>query len=137
MSVSRLPSGRWRAQVHVPGKGNVSVAAIIGGPKSFRTKADAKAAREKARARVGRVRADVTVAQFRDRWLTDPLFARRRESTQITNAERTKAFAATYGSMPLAAVGDEVVAEFVAGGRRTSAVAALRAMWNDAMSAKA
>lgn len=134
MSVSKLPSGRWRAQVHVPGRGNVSVSQIIGGTGSYRTKAEAKAAREQARARVGAVRHDVTIAQFRDRWLTDPLFARPRKSTLVTNTERTRAFADRYGSLPLGRVDDQIVAEWLAGGGRASSVAALRAMWNDAMS---
>ena len=137
MSVSKLPSGRWRAQVHVPGQGNVSVAKIIGGPGSYRTKNEAKAAREKARARVGTVRHDVTVEQFRYRWTTDPLFARPRKSTNVTNAERTHGFAAKYGTLRLGQVTDALVSEWLAGGKHAHTVPALRAMWNDAMSAQA
>lgn len=137
MSVSKLPSGRWRAQVHVPGEGNVSVSKVLGGPGTFRTKTEAKAARERARARLGAARHDVTVGQFRERWLADPLFARPRESTQVTNAERTKAFAERYGDVPLSQVDDRIVADWLSGGRRMGSVSALRAMWNDAMSARA
>lgn len=137
VSVSKLPSGRWRAQVHVPGEGNVSVSKVLGGPGTFRTKTEAKAARERARARLGAARHDVTVGQFRERWLADPLFARPRESTQVTNAERTKAFVERYGDVPLSQVDDRIVADWLAGGRRMASVSALRAMWNDAMSARA
>lgn len=137
MSISKLKSGRWRAQVHVPGKGNVSVSSVIGGPGSYRTRGEAKAAREQARARIGAARHDVTVAQFRERWINDPLFARPRQSTNVTNAERTKAFAAKYGSVPMSRVGDDIVADWLSGGKRTAAVAGLRAMWNDAMSPRA
>jgi hypothetical protein len=35
----------------------------------------------------------VTVAAFRECWISDPLFARPQESTMLHNAERTKAFA--------------------------------------------
>lgn len=66
MSVSRLPSGRWRAQVYDPATGkNLSVSKVVGGPGTFATKAEAKRAREKARERLGIVRArDVTVRSF-------------------------------------------------------------------------
>ena len=48
MSVTRLPSGRWRAQVYHEGR-NVSVSDVLEGPKSFATKTEAKQARAKAR----------------------------------------------------------------------------------------
>jgi integrase len=121
----------------VPGKGNVSVSKLLGGSGTFRTKTEAKAARERARSRLGAARHDVTVGQFRERWLADPLFARPRESTQVTNAERTKAFAERYGDLPLNQVDDAIVADWLAGGRRQGSVSALRAMWNDAISARA
>lgn len=52
VSVTRLPSGRWRAQVYdaITGK-NLSVSKVVGGPGTFATKTEAKAgAREGARA---------------------------------------------------------------------------------------
>lgn len=149
MSLSKLPSGRWRAQVWNPKLGrNVSVSTVLPadyearsgerGCKSFKNRSDAKTAREDAR----RLLADhahtaVTVAAFRDRWLTDPLFARTKESTMIHNRERTKAFAAKYGHLELRQVTDQVVGEWIAGGKNTGTVPALRAMFNDAASAKA
>lgn len=145
MSLQKLPSGRYRAQVYdAATRKNVSVSKLLGGEGTFRTKAEAKRAREKARERleanVGRGDAP-TLAAFHERWTTDPLFARPKESTNIHNAERTRAFVALYGTVTLrdfgTARGDAIVAEWLAGGRRTGTVAALRAMFNDAASAKA
>jgi integrase len=138
VSVQKLPSGRWRAQVYDPRTGkNVSVSKVLGGPGTFRTKTEAKDARSDARRRLKVGRSGVTVEQFRARWISDPLFARPKLSTDLHNAERTKAFAERYGTLPLDQVGDDVVAEWLAGGRRNGSVPALRAMFNDAASAKA
>lgn len=139
VSISRLPSGRWRAQVHDPAsKRNISVSRVLGGPGTFNTKTEAKRARELARARLGQAKPEVvTVAGFWERWTEDPLFARPKQSTNIHNRERTKAFVAEYGGRPIDAIGDLVVAEWLAGGSRNGTVPALRAMFNDAGSAKA
>ncbi len=138
MSLSRLPSGRWRAQVYDPTRGhNVSVSRVLGGSGTFATKAEAKRAREQARERLGDgPAAEVTLATFWARWTTDPLFARPKESTNIHNRERTRAFVERYGSRPMDAIADAVVAEWLAGGVRNATVPALRAMFNDAASAK-
>ena len=139
MSVMRLPSGRWRAQVYDPAIGrNVSVSRILGGSGTFTTKTEAKCARTRARERLGSVQArDVTVAGFWERWTADPLFARPKESTNIHNRERTRAFIELHGSRRIGEVDDEVVADWLAGGKRNGTVPALRAMFNDAASAKA
>jgi integrase len=140
MSVTRLPSGRWRAQVYdADTRANVSVSTVLGGPGTFRTKAEAKAAREKARERLAAHRGDAgaTLAAFAERWSTDPLFSRPKESTDIYNRERIRRFVERYGQLPIAAIDDGIVAEWLAGGRRNGTVPALRAMFNDAASAKA
>ncbi|MBO0767545.1 MAG: site-specific integrase [Solirubrobacterales bacterium] len=140
MSISKLASGRWRAQVWDKRVGrNVSVGSIIGGPGSFPTKREAKAARERARAALGQApeAGEVTVATFWDRWTTDPLFQRPKASTNAHNRERTRAFCARYGTVPLALITDQTVAEWLAGGKNLGTVPALRAMFNDAASAKA
>jgi len=138
MSVQQLPSGRWRAQVYDPATGkNVSVSKVLGGPGTFKTKTEAKTARSDARKRLGAATSDVTVADFRTRWTTDPLFARPKQSTNIHNAERTSAFADKYSSIAIAQVGDAVVSEWLAGGARNGTIPSLRAMFNDAASAKA
>ena len=94
MSVMKLPSGRWRAQVYDPlTGGNVSVSRVLGGPGTFGTKSEAKRARERARERLSEPRArEVTLRVFWERWTRDPLFARPKESTNIHNRERTRAF---------------------------------------------
>lgn len=101
------PSGRWRAQVYDPATGkNRSVSKVVGGPGTFATKTEAKRAREKARERVGTVRArDVTVGSFWERWTTDPLFARPKESSDIRRRELTKSFAERYRDVPIIQVG--------------------------------
>jgi integrase len=139
MSISRLPSGRWRAQVYDPAsKRNISVSGVLGGAGTFASKAEAKRAREQARERLGQNEQHRhTLADFWKRWTTDPLFERPKESTNIHNRERTKAFVARYGSQPIDSIGDAVVAEWLAGGLRNGTVPALRAMFNDAGSAKA
>jgi integrase len=139
MSLSRLPSGRWRAQVYDPARGqNVSVSRVLGGSGTFATKGEAKRARELARTRLGLVQPEVvTLAAFWERWTTDALFARPKQSTNIHNRERTKGFVAVYGPRPIGMIDDAVVAEWLAGGSRNGTVPALRAMFNDAASAKA
>jgi hypothetical protein len=129
LSVTKLPSGRWRAQVYDPATGtNVSVSTLLGGPGTFATKTEAKRARERARERLGDSReASVTLAAFWERWTTDSLFARPKESTNIHNRERTKNFVASYGARPIDEIDDAVVAEWLAGGKRSGTVPALRA----------
>jgi hypothetical protein len=44
VSVMKLPSGRWRAQVYDPlTGGNVSVSRVLGGPGTFGTKSEGQA----------------------------------------------------------------------------------------------
>jgi integrase len=135
----KLPSGRWRAQVYDTSlKRNVSVSRVLGGTGTFATKTEAKRARETARARPGIVRErDVTVRGFWERWTTDPLFARPKESSDIRRRELTAGFVERYGDMPIAQVGDEIVADWLAGGGRSGSVQGLCSMFNDAASMKA
>jgi hypothetical protein len=111
---------------------------VLGGAGTFPTKAEAKRAREQARERLGESEpTSVTLAAFWERWTTDRLFARPKESTNIHNRERTKAFVGRYGTRGMDAIDDAVVAEWLAGGSRSGTVPALRAMFNDAASPKA
>jgi integrase len=139
VSVTRLPSGRWRAQVYDPASGkNLSVSRVLGGPGSFKTKTEAKQARQRARERLGGTRMrDVSIRGFWERWTTDPLFARPKEASDIRRREGTKAFVERYGEVPIAHVGDEIVADWLAGGARSGSVQALCSMFNDAASMKA
>ena len=139
MTLAKLPNGRWRARVWHEGR-DVSVAKILGLPdgSSWRTKTEAREAYNKARALLqGRGPEVVTLREFWERWTTDPLFTRPKDSTNRHNRERTRAFADRYGSIALSQVDDRIVGEWLAGGRRNGTVAALRAMFNDASSAKA
>lgn len=142
MSITKLPNDRWRAQVYDPRtKRNVSVPKIIGGPKSYGTKREAKAAREKARAVLGAgERVEVTIATFYERWTTDPLFRAPKQSTNIHNRDRAKKFCETHATLPISVLGtdrgDQLVSAWLAGGNKNSEVPALRKMVNDAMSVR-
>ena len=47
MSIQKLPSGRWRAQVYDASTGKLlSVSKVLGRPGTFRTKTEAKQARD-------------------------------------------------------------------------------------------
>lgn len=135
MSVSKLPNGRYRAQVWDPTIGkNVSVPNVIGGERSYKTRKAAERAREKARtALTKRNRHGITVAMFRERWLTDKLFAWDKDSTRIHYAERTRRFAVEHGDLNIGMVTDDHVTTWLAMGN-ASTVPALRAMFNAAAS---
>jgi integrase len=143
MSVSKLPSGKWRALVHVPKganlevHGNVSVGKVLGGSSTFDRKSEAVAAVAEAKKKVAKGRAGVTVRDFRDRWLTDRLFERPKASTMIHNRQQTQQFVDRYGDMPMRDITDEIVGEWMRGGRRNGQAKVLRAMFNDAASATA
>jgi len=140
VSLSKLPSGRWRSQVWSVEFGrNVSVSSVLGPKyKSFASKAEAKAAREEARRLIGRLkRDDTTVGDWFDRWTTDPLWQRPKESTNRHNRERVRPFCEAHKDMPLTVISDDTVALWLRGGKRNGQVPALRAMFNDAASAKA
>ena len=137
MTISKLPSGRYRARVKVNGV-LVPAASVLGLRQStFATKREARDVRDRALAQVrGRAWERATVAAFWERWTTDALFARPKASTNKHNQERTKAFAERYGSMLIRNIDDGIVAEWLAGGSRNGQAPALRAMFNDAASAK-
>jgi len=139
VSISRLPSGRWRAQVYDPAsKRNISVSRVLGGAGTFRTKAEAKRARERAREQIENLDPrETTVREFWERWTNDPLFARPKESTDIRRREQTKRFVDRFGDVPLRKVGDEIVAGWLAAGGSAGSIMGLSSMFNDAASAKA
>ena len=140
MSVSKLPSGRWRAQLYDPRtRRNVTAGSITGERGSYRTRREALAALAEASAIIAArpSRLTPTVAEWRHTWLTDPMWARPKLSTMMHNRERTRAFANRYGDLPVDKVTDQVVAEYLAGGASNGTVSALRAMFSDAASAAA
>jgi integrase len=145
MSIARTKNGRLRVNVWVASEGReVSAAKVLGlKPQTWPdNRAGNRAAKKvetdayaKLHAQAGAL---ITVKAWRERWTTDPLFATRRsESTMMHNRERTKAFAQRYGDQRLMAIGDDIVAEWLAGGKRNSQVPALRAMFADATSREA
>lgn len=81
VSIMKLPSGRWRAQVHDPAFGhNVSVSRILGGPGTFATKTEAKRARESTRTLGYRPRKGRDCPRLLGAVDNRPLFARPKES---------------------------------------------------------
>src|SRR5215470_17520040 len=136
---NQLPSGRWRARVwHPRQRKQISARQIIGGPDSYDSCRDAEAA-EKEAARVLRAsaRAGISLADWWAEWTTDPLWARPAESTNIHYRERTGRFVTRFGQLPLRAIGDDHVAEWLRGGSNRETVKELRVMFNDAASAPA
>jgi integrase len=139
MSVSRLPSGRWRSQTYDPSTGKfVSSAKVLGLTEpTFATETKARRA-DAAAAKVLAARRPqaMTLQAWADRWTTDPLFSRPKESTNIHNRERIRAFVVRYGTLPLDAIDDAIVNEWIAGAKNLSTVPTLKAMFNDAASAR-
>ena len=130
----QLPSGRWRGRVRDPRTGKqVTPHTIIGGSKTYASAREAERAEDTARDALYESAArGATVHEWWATWTTDPLWLRPAESTNLHNAERTRAFAAAYGERPLRAIDHLVVAEWLKGGRNLGTVPALRAMFNDA-----
>ena len=92
---NQLPSGRWRGRVRDPRTGKqVAPHTVIGGPSTYATQRDAERAEDDARDVLHEhaLRGE-TVGEFWREWTTDPLWARPAESTNLHNAERTRAFA--------------------------------------------
>jgi integrase len=135
----QLPSGRWRTRVRHPRTGKqINARTVIGGPDTYPTKQAATEAEAEARKvlRSG-AKLGVTVKQFWDDWMTDPLWLRPAKSTNIHNRQQTYKFVDTYGDVPLRMIGDEHVAAWLKGGKNIGQVPALRAFFADAMSAPA
>lgn len=140
MAVSRLPSGRYRAQTYDPSVGKfVSSSKILGLDEStFPTERKARLADAKAAEVLGERREQVvTLADWAKTWTTDPLYQRPKESTNIHNRERIRKFVDQHGHLPLDRIDDEIVSKWIAGGRNLGTVPVLKAMFNDAASAKA
>jgi integrase len=131
---NQLPSGRWRGRVRHPGTGKqVNPADVLGGPRTYPTERQAQRAEDQARdALIDMAERGKTVHEFWTEWTTSPLWARDAESTNVHNAERTRAFAAAYGTRPIASIGPADVAAYLEGGHNRGSVPALRAMFNDA-----
>jgi integrase len=143
MSIQRLPSQMWRAQIYDPAtRKNVSVSKILGGPGTFKTKTEAKQARARARDRLATSdRTYTTVRAFSERWLDDPIFqewrqGRVKESTMIRRAEGIQAFVDRYGDLRMDQIDDDIAVQWISGGKHTWTVPQLRKMFADAQSKK-
>jgi hypothetical protein len=91
---TRLPSGRW-SPCPPPARTakHISPQAVIGGPSTYVEEADAVHAEDAARALLrDNARLGVTVREFWHEWTTNATWAREAESTNLHNAERTRAF---------------------------------------------
>src|SRR5689334_8057989 len=124
---NQLPSGRWRTRVRHPRTGRqISAQQIIGGPATYATEREARSAeREAATLLAKSAKAGTSLREFWDDWTTDPLWLRPAESTNIHNKERTSKFVDEYGHLPIRSIGDDVVAEWLKGGRNKGTVPAL------------
>lgn len=139
MSITKVKTGRYRAQVYNPATGrNISVSKVIGGSSFFESKADAKNAREKARALLAKgVLTGPTLAAFAYRWKTDPLWQRPKGSTNHQNHWAIREFVDLYGHLPIKHISHEHVSEYLAGGKRSHRIQALRTLFSDAGSVDA
>lgn len=153
--VTKMANGRYRAIIVDPATGkNTSVATVLGiKGTTWPTPEDAGDARKRAHERLHAASATgITIRQFWDDWINGGTFttfpdgdARRTESTMITLEAATKHFVAAYGELPLRSLdepsmkgagtlGDDVIAEWVKGGRRGHTLSPLSSMFNDARS---
>lgn len=139
MAIAKLPNGRYRAQVYDKSTGRtLSAAKVLGLEEStFSSQKAARAAVIEARKKLRGANTALTLKGWAQTWTTDPLYQRPKESTNIHNRERIKHFVARYGDLPLTAIGDEHVAQWIAGAKNLGTIPTLKAMFNDAASAKA
>ncbi len=96
MSAFQRPAGKWRAKFVLDGKQHW----VGGGP--WKTKAQALAAEQRLRDRLGARRSDESCASFADRWVAE--WPRPAESTRRSYADAARRFAAEFGSTPLGEV---------------------------------
>jgi integrase len=116
----------------------VNTCTVIGGPTTYATERAARSAEDEARTLLrSSARLGVTVGEWWTVWTTDPLWQREAESTNMHYKERTQKFAQLHRDLPLRAVGDQHIADWVRGGRNLGTIGPLRTMCFDAMSAAA
>lgn len=138
MTLSKLPNGRWRARIWREGK-DVSVSAVLGGPSvSYATKREARDAYDKARGllRENSALEGTSVRDWWERWTTQAIYQRPKQSTNISRRRKTRGFVEAYGDRPIASISRRHVAEWRESGKRDSTLPDLRAMWNDAVRAE-
>lgn len=132
---ARLSNGNYRGRVRHPRTGKqIAPHTVIGGPRSYRTKAEREEAQRKARAILLEPNAHLTVRGWWEEWTTSEVYGAARGRSPETvghNAERTRAFVDRYGDRLLRSIDREIAYEWLADGNRWT-IPALRAMFNDA-----
>jgi hypothetical protein len=130
MSITEVGRGKFRCQVYDRRtRKTVAVSKILPDtPAIFPSKKAAKAARERARERIEEMIGPdgPTLRAFADRWTSDRLFRRPKESTDLQNAWAIREFVDKYGHLTMRAIGHAEVSEYLAGGSRSHRVGALR-----------
>lgn len=139
MSITQVGPKKFRVQCYdAVTRRNVSISKVLGGSSYRTSKKEAKHAREQARQLLAKGGLDgPTLAAFAYRWTTDPLWARPKGSTDLQNHWAVREFVDMYGHLPIRRVTHEHVSQYLAGGKRSHRVQALRTMFSDAMSPQA
>ena len=75
----------------------------------------------------------MTVRAWWEVWTTNPLYKRPKPATNINNQERTRAFVAQYGDIPLRDITRRTAIEWLRAGNHGSTVKFLRTMFSDAV----
>jgi hypothetical protein len=132
---TKLSNGNYRGRVRDPRTGKqIAPHTIIGGSRSYRTKAERDDAQRKARAVLLAPNAHLTVRQWWEEWTTSDVYGAARGRSPETvahNRERTSAFAERYGDRLMRSIDREIAYAWLADGNRWT-IPALRAMFNDA-----
>ncbi len=133
---AKLSNGNYRGRVRDPRTGKqVAPHTVIGGPRSYPTKAARDEAQRKARSMLIEPNAHLTVRDWWEEWTTSEAYgvARGRSPETVThNRERTTAFVESYGDRLMRSIDRNIANEWIADIRRLWTVPALRAMFNDA-----
>ena len=132
LMANQLPSGRWRGRVRHPGTGKQSTAAAHRRADDLRDRRDAERAEDEHVTRCSAPPSAASPSASSGPTGRRPAVGAPRESTNLHNLERTRAFVdatATARSRPIDALD---VAAWLKGGANVGTVAALRAMFNDA-----
>jgi integrase len=148
MSISPLPNGRFRVQIPRPGDRPVALSKLLTRSEELARKFnDPKArggtyANAKQAAVAEQVGLDlvatrsisiVTVKEWRERWLADPLFIGAKKQATIRKWESdTRGFVARYGHLALTDVDHGIVAEWLRGAKNINTIPALSSMWTHA-----
>ena len=131
MTISKLPNGRYRVRIWKDGRDVPATPGV-----TYPTLKAARDAYSKARLALRNARSDeTTVRQWWERWTTQPAYARPKQSTNIARRQATRLFVERYGHLAVGAITRRHVGEWRESGTHDGTIPALRAMWNDAITA--